>query len=146
MLLFSFYFRWARVALTKKLIIAGPINTGSYKNTTHKRHNYRYNKKDIIEQLSRTEKTTYKNLTKTELEVLEELKRRNNITITGADKCGAIVIQYVQQCIKEAEKTNNMKNYRSLPNDKRKINYDTVIKTIKSLEKAQFIRDKQQKD
>ena len=73
MLLFLFYFRWARVTLTKKSIIAGPINTGSYKNTTYNRHIYRYNKTDIIEQLSKTEKKTYKNLTKTELEVLQEL-------------------------------------------------------------------------
>ena len=80
----------------------------------------------------KTKKSLYNKLTKKEVEVLEQLKRRDDITIISADKIGAIVIQDV----KEAEKQlHNTKNYRPLRNDPTKINNDTVNQTIKRFKK-----------
>ena len=57
------------------------------------------------------------------------MKRRDDIIITSADKDGAIVIQDVQQRVKEAERQLNIENFRPLLNDPTKINNDTVNKT-----------------
>ena len=78
----------------------------------------------------KTKKSSHNNLTKKELEVLEQLKRCADIIITSADKGGAILVQDCQLYIKEAER-HNTENYRPLPNDPTKINNDTVNKTIK---------------
>ena len=80
----------------------------------------------------KTKKSSHNNLTKKELEVLEQLKRCADIVITSADKGGAIVTQDTKHYIKEAERQlNNTKNYRPLPNDPTKTNNDTVNKIIK---------------
>ena len=57
------------------------------------------------------------------------MKRRDDIIITSADKDGAIVIQDVQQRVKEAERQLNIENFRPLLNDPTKINNNTVNKT-----------------
>ena len=80
---------------------------------------------------------------KKELEVLDELKRRDDIILTSVDKDAAIVIQDVQQNIKEAgRQLNNIRNYRQLPNDPTKMNNDTVNKTFKRFENEHLIKDK----
>lgn len=80
---------------------------------------------------------------KKELEVLDELKRRDDIIVTSVDKDAAIVIQDVQQNIKEAgRQLNNIRNYRLLPNDPTKMNNDTVNKTFKKFENEHLIKDK----
>ena len=61
-------------------------------------------KKVINEQLMKTKKSSYNNLIKKELEVLEQLKRRDNIIITSADKGRAVVNQDVKLYIKEGER------------------------------------------
>ena len=61
-------------------------------------------KKVINEQLMKTKKSSYNNLIKKELEVLEQLKRRDNIIITSADKGRAVVNQDVKLYIEEAER------------------------------------------
>ena len=76
----------------------------------------------------KTKKNSYNKLTKKEVEVLEQLKRRDDITITSADKIGAIVIQDVKEAEKQLHTTEN---YRPLPNDPTKINNDTVNQTNK---------------
>ena len=80
---------------------------------------------------------------KKELEVLDELKRRDDIILTSVDKDAAIVIQDVQQNIKEAgRQLNNIRNYGQLPNDPTKMNNDTVNKTFKRFENEHLIKDK----
>ena len=65
-----------------------------------------------------------------ELEVLEQLKRRDDIIMTSLDIGGAIVIQDFKLHVKEAERQlNNTENYRPLPNDPTKRKNDTVNKT-----------------
>ena len=60
------------------------------------------------------------------------MKRRDDITITRIDKGGAMVIQDVNQYIKEAERQlNNNENYRPLSNNPKKVNNDTVKKQLK---------------
>ena len=59
-------------------------------------------KNDINEQLTKTKKSSYNNLSEKELEVLEQLKKRDDVT--SADKGGTIVIQDVKLYIKEAER------------------------------------------
>ena len=73
---------------------------GSYKNIPYRIDTFtEATKKDINEQLTKTKKSSNSNLTKKELEVLEQLKRRNHIIIASTDKGGAIVIQDVKQYI-----------------------------------------------
>ena len=71
------------------------------------------------------------------------MKRRDDIIITYGDKGGAIVIQDVKLCIKEAERQlNNTKIYRPLPNNPTKANNDTVKKVIKRFQKEHLIKNK----
>ena len=87
--------------------------------------------------------SSYNNLTKKEIEVLEQQQKLEDIIIPSADKGGAIVIQDVKLYIKEAERQlNNAENYRPLPNGPTKINNGTVNKTIKRFQKEDLIEGK----
>ena len=76
----------------KNIDLKAKTKVGSYKNTPYNRHIHRSNKKDINEQLTKTKKSSQNNLSKKELEVLEQLKRHDNIIISSADKGRAIII------------------------------------------------------
>ena len=97
----------------------------------------------VNEQLTKTKKSSNNNLTKKELDILEQFKRRNDIIITSADKGRAIVIQDVKLYIKLAERQlNNIQNYIPLPKDPTKINNFIVDKTIKRFQNHDLIEDK----
>ena len=60
--------------------------------------------------------TNRKNLNKKEIQALNDLKERDDIVITNADKGGAIVISDVQDYVKEANRQlSNKKHYQKLP-------------------------------
>ena len=86
--------------------------------------------------------SSYNNLTKKEIEVLEQQQKREDIIIPSADE-GGVVIQDVKLYIKEAERQlHNTENYRPLPNGPTKINNGTVNKTIKRFQKEDLIKGK----
>ena len=83
----------------------------------------------------KTKKGSFNNLSKKELEVLEQLKRHDDIIITSAGTGRPIVILDVKLYIKEVERhLNCTENYRPLPNDPTKINNDTVNKAIQTFD------------
>ena len=69
------------------------------------------------------------NLTIKERQAMQELKSKNDIVITDADKGGAVVILDVEDYVKEAERQlSNKENYR-------KINYDLTTAFNKTIHK-----------
>ena len=111
---------------------------GFYKNTSYNRHIHRSIKKDIIEQLTKTKKSSYSNLSKQEPEVLEQLKRRYDFIIASAEKCGAIVIHSYLYIKEAGRQLNDTKNHRPLPNHPAKINNDAIKKAIERFLKKSF--------
>ena len=82
----------------------------------------------------------YSNLTKGELKALEELKSRDDIVITKADKGGTVVIMDVKDYVKEAERQLNTKeHYRCLPNDPTEANNEAVNTIISRFENENLI-------
>ena len=69
----------------------------------------------------------YNNLTKNERKSMKELSEQEDITITKADKGGAVVIVDVKDYEKETERQlNNTKNYRKLHEEPTAINNKLV--------------------
>ena len=67
---------------------------------------------------SKTKKLPRDNLTKSELEALLNLQKRNDIIITKADKGGAVIILDIQDYIDEANRQlNDNNNYEQLDFD-----------------------------
>ena len=74
---------------------------------------------------------------------LKQLKKRDDIIITSADKSWSRVTQDVKLSIKEAERQlNNIEKYRPLLNDSTKIKNGTVNKTIERFQKEHLIKDR----
>ena len=74
---------------------------------------------------------------------LKQLKKRDDIIITSADKGWTRVTQDVKLNIKEAERQlNNIEKYRPLLNDSTKIKNGTVNKTIERFQKEHLIKDR----
>ena len=70
------------------------------------------------------------NLTIKERQAMQELKSKNDIVITDADKGGAVLILDVEDYVKEAERQlSNKENYR-------KINYDLTTAFNKTIHKV----------
>ena len=64
---------------------------------------------------------------------MKDLSIRDNIKITKADKCGAIVIIDVDNYINEAnQQINNKEFYKEISNDPTEMKVNNVIKEIKS--------------
>ena len=75
----------------------------------------------------------YNNITKNERKSMKGLSEREDITITKADKGGAVVIADVKGYIKEAERQlNNTKNYRKLHKNPAATNNKLVNDMIES--------------
>ena len=75
-------------------------------------------KSEIKDELKTISACKYTNLSKKEQKALEELKHREDIVITNADKVGAVVILDVKDYIKESERQlNDTEYYRHLQHD-----------------------------
>ena len=75
-----------------------------------------------------------------EQKALLELQSRDNIVITEADKCGAVVILDVEDYIKEEERQlHNTENYKRLNHKPTTTNNDTVNQMIKRFHKENLI-------
>ena len=86
---------------------------------------------EIQEKITKIKPSNYSNLTKGEKKALDELKNRDDIIITNADKGGAVVILDVEDYINECNRQlNNNENYRFLANDPTTSNNETVNNTI----------------
>ena len=67
--------------------------------------------RELEKELKKMKEKPYNNLTKSERTSMKELSERVDITITKADKGGAVVIVDVKDYIKQAERQlNNTKN------------------------------------
>ena len=81
-----------------------------------------------------------KNLTRNKRTNTQNLNKREDILITKAGKGGAVVIVYVKDYIKEAERLlTNIKNYRKLQKDPTTTKMKLVNDTIERLKKQKLI-------
>lgn len=89
-------------------------------------------------------RTEEPNLTKEELQALQELKRDKNIIIKPADKGNAVVIQSRNQYIKEAHRQlNNDKYYKKLQSPIYPDTINMIKKITQTLVDKKFINKKQ---
>ena len=83
---------------------------------------------------------TRSNLTKGEIDSLNELKNRDDIIVTKADKGGAVVIMNVDDYIKEANRQlDNTEFYTKLITNPTTTNYDIVNNTIQTFVKEKLL-------
>ena len=70
---------------------------------------------EINNEIIKTKRPNYSNLSVKEQKALQELQSRDDIVITEAEKGGAVVILHVEDYVKEAERQlHNTKNYKRL--------------------------------
>ena len=85
----------------------------------------------------------YNNLTKNERTSMKELSEREDIIITKSDKDNAVVIVYIKDYIKEAERQlSNTENYRKLQEDPTATNMKLVNDAIERFKKQKLINEK----
>ena len=83
------------------------------------------------------------NLTKDELNALNELQKRGNLIITKADKGGAVVIMDVKDYIDEAKRQLDNENcYKKLTNDPTKMHAKCINNTIDQFKNEGIIQEK----
>ena len=83
------------------------------------------------------------NLSKGEIEALNELQLREDLIFTKADKGGALVIMDVQDYIQEAERQlSDKKTYKKLPSDPTKMYTERVNKAIDLFKEEGVITEK----
>ena len=99
--------------------------------------------RELEKELKKMKEKPYNNLTKSERTSMKELSERVGITITKAEKGGAVVIVDVKDYIKQAERQiNNTKNYRKLQEDPTVTNMKFVKNTIERFKKQKLINEK----
>ena len=99
--------------------------------------------RELEKELTKMKEIPYNNLTKSERTSMKELSERVGITITKAEKGGAVVIVDVKDYIKQAERQiNNTKNYRKLQEDPTATNMKFVKNTIERFKKQKLINEK----
>ena len=99
--------------------------------------------RELEKELKKMKEKPYNNLTKSERTSMKELSERVGITITKAEKGGAVVIVDVKDYIKQAERQiNNTKNYRKLQEDPTATNMKFVKNTIERFKKQKLINEK----
>ena len=99
--------------------------------------------RELEKELTKMKERPYNNLIKSERTSMKELSERVGITITKAEKGGAVVIVDVKDYIKQAERQiNNTKNYRKLQEDPTATNMKFVKNTIERFKKQKLINEK----
>ena len=99
--------------------------------------------RELEKELTKMKERPYNNLIKSERTSMKELSERVGITITKAEKGGAVVIVDVKDYIKQAERQiNNTKNYRKLQEDPTVTNMKFVKNTIERFKKQKLINEK----
>ena len=99
--------------------------------------------RELEKELTKMKERPCNNLTKSERTSMKELSERVGITITKAEKGGAVVIVDVKDYIKQAERQiNNTKNYRKLQEDPTVTNMKFVKNTIERFKKQKLINEK----
>ena len=92
------------------------------------------------DELKTTRTCRYNNLSEKEEKALKELKLREGIFITNAEKGGATVILHVKDYIKKSERQlNDTEYYRHLHHDPTTENNSTVNKVIIRCKNEKFI-------
>ena len=83
------------------------------------------------------------NLTKQEKAAMEELKSRDDLVITKADKGGAVVIMDVDDYVKEANRQlDDSTFYKKLPQDPTPIHEERINNTISKFKDEGLITEK----
>ena len=83
------------------------------------------------------------NLTKEQIEVIKELKSRDDVIITKADKGGAVVIMDVTSYIAEADRQlNNEEFYKKITHDPTQLHAERINNTIDQLKGEGLISEK----
>ena len=83
------------------------------------------------------------NLTKVEIEVIKELKSRDDVSITKADKGGAVVIMDITSYIAEADRQlNNEEFYKKITHDPTQLHAERINNTIDQLKGEGLISEK----
>ena len=89
------------------------------------------------------ERRSYNNLTKKELEAMEELRIRDDLIFTKADKGGALVIMDVKDYVSEANRQlDDEQFYRKLTNDPTQVYAERINTTIERFKEERVIKDK----
>lgn len=92
---------------------------------------------------STNEQTRRHNLKKDEIQALEELRQRDDLIFTKADKGGALVIMDVQDYIREAERQlSDKRTYKKLPSDPTTMYAERINKTIDRFKEEGVISEK----
>ena len=95
---------------------------------------------EINNEIEKTKRPNYSNLSAKEQKALQELQSRDDIVITDVDKGGAVVILDVEGYIREAERQlHNTENYKRLNHNPTTTNNETVKKIIKRFHKENLI-------
>ena len=95
---------------------------------------------DLEKDLHETETQTRQNLTKGEIRSLNNLKKREDIIITKADKGGAVVILNVEDYLKEANRQlDNTEFYKKIVHDLTETHAEIINKTIKDFAKEKLL-------
>ena len=95
---------------------------------------------DLEKEQKEKKNDTKQNLTKDEIESLNNLKKREDIIITKADKGGAVVIINVEDYLKEAKRQlDDTEFYRSVNNDLTETHTKIVNKAIKYFAKEKLL-------
>ena len=92
---------------------------------------------EINNKIEKKKQLNYSNLSVKEQKAFQELKSRDDIVITEADKGGAVVILDIEYYMKEAD--HNTENYKRLKHNPTTTNNDTVSKIIKRFHKENLI-------
>ena len=88
-------------------------------------------------------KTPYNNLTKGEIQGMEDLEKREDLVFTKADKGGALIIMDVKDYIAEAHRQlNDKKYYKRLNNDPTPTYTERINNAIESFKETGLIKDK----
>ena len=95
---------------------------------------------DLEKELRETQKDTKQNLTKGEIQSLNNLKKREDIIITKADKGGAVVILSVEDYLTEANRQlENTIFYKKINLDLTETHAEIVNKTIQDFAKEKLL-------
>ena len=87
-------------------------------------------------------KTMYNNLTKSELQAIEELRGRDDIVITKAEKGDAVVIMHVERYVAEANRELSDNNfYRKLNHDPTPTYAERINNTIEQFKEEGLITE-----
>ena len=128
---------------TKEFYIKNPNSTWEPPNNHHTVKSFIEAFNNEIDNLPQNNTKRKYNLTIAERKALDELRDRTDLVITNADKGGAVVIQDIENYIKEANRQLNDTNfYKKYEIDLTNLHCDKVNRTVEHFKKSKFISER----